>query len=64
MKESSTHGESLKSRVLFLIAGIALGVGLSETGATGGWVIAVVVLSLIAFGEVYLYFTKSKDERS
>jgi len=57
MPEQSSKRESLGSRILFLIAGIAVGVLLEILNIGGIWAVPVGILALILFGESYLLLT-------
>jgi hypothetical protein len=57
MPEQSSKRESLGSRILFLSAGIAVGVLLEILNIGGIWAVPVGILALILFGETYLFLT-------
>lgn len=59
MPEQSSKRESLGSRILFLIAGIAVGVLLEILNIGGIWAVPVGILALILFGETYLFLTEN-----
>ena len=57
MPEQSSKRESLGSRILFLSAGIAVGVLLEILNIGGIWAVPVGILALILFGETYFFLT-------
>ncbi len=61
MPEQSSKRESLSSRLLFLIAGVAAGVLLDILDIGGIWVVPTGILALILFGETCLFFPGNRS---
>ncbi len=61
MSDQSSNSESLKSRLLFFIAGIIVVALLSTLDIGGIWVILAGILAFILFGEVYLSLTGNRS---
>jgi hypothetical protein len=61
MSNQPSNTESLKSRILFFIAGIAIAALLSTLDIGGIWAISVGIILFIIFGEVYLFLTGNRS---
>jgi len=61
MSGQLSNSNSLKSRLLFFIAGIAIAILLSTLDIDGIWVIPASIIALILFGEAYLSLTGNRS---
>ncbi|WP_157971680.1 hypothetical protein [Halorussus litoreus] len=57
MPDKTSKPDSLKSRLLFFIAGITVVVLLSTLDVGGIWVVPVGILAFVLLGEAYLSLT-------
>jgi len=56
MTEQVASDRSLSSRLVFLVAGAATGIAMSQAGVGGIWLAVGAVALLIVFGELYIRF--------
>lgn len=61
MSGQSSKSNSLKSRLLFFIVGIATVTILSTLDIVGAWVIPAGILVFITFGEAYRFLTSKRS---
>lgn len=61
MSDQSSNSDSLKSRLLFFLAGIIVAALLSTFDIGGIWGILAGIITFILFGEVYLFLTANQS---
>ena len=61
MSAQSSNSDSLKSRLLFFIVGIATVIILSELDIVGAWVIPAGILVFVIFTEAYRFLTSKRS---